>query len=66
MVTIKLCLKTILLFAMVWSCGEYKLLQQYEVKPATIKVQGDMAYVNGVLGKTFYRRFVKTLRKNTM
>ena len=64
MVTIKLYLKTILLFAMVLSCGEYKLLQQYELKPATIKVQGDMAYVNGVLGKTFYRRFVKTLRKN--
>lgn len=62
--TIKAYLKIILLFAMVSSCGDYKLLRQYELKPATIKVQGDKAYINGILGKTFYRRFVKTLGKN--
>ncbi|MDA9970464.1 hypothetical protein N9E56_01375, partial [Flavobacteriaceae bacterium] len=46
------------------SCSELKTIQKYGLKPPTIEIKGDKAYVNGTLGITFYDLFVETLNKH--
>ncbi|MBB6459891.1 hypothetical protein [Flammeovirga kamogawensis] len=55
----------ILLAFEVMGCNSEKaILKDSQYSPATIDVKGEKAFVNGILGKTFYHRLTKTLKKN--
>jgi len=52
-----------LLFSLI-SCSELKTIKSYGLTPATIELKENKAYVNGALGKIFYKKLKKTIEKN--
>lgn len=48
------------------SCiSERGLLKRYELEPATITIKGDKLFVEGIVGKLFYKEFKKALDENS-
>ena len=51
----------VLLFSILSCSTERLTLKRYGLHPAQIEVKGNEAYVDGTLGKLFYKKFKKTL-----
>ncbi|AZQ62948.1 hypothetical protein EI427_12070 [Flammeovirga pectinis] len=55
---------TILTIGLISCTSEKALLKNSELSTASIEIKGEKAYVNGILGKTFYKRLQKALKEN--